>query len=547
MVHLLVTLETHREALDWLLAPTLEALRSELAHCVGAVMQERHDVLLELPNVGPVQSRLRLEALLAVVEDLAEAERAVPFSVVLAPHNDDVIAAVDTLQSMTIARGLVWAGDAGRPRLSMPTAQDQFDYSDSTGRAVGALAGTFATSSSLSTIGAAGLGGGAALLGVQLGAVAVPGLLVLAGPVGLIGAAGMAAAGWWGRKKRQEALEEELHCREAAWVRRVEVLAQEQESRHRSDVELLVDRIRGLEATVAQQSLILSELRSRTGTTPSGPELAQPIAFAVSLAGDLAEPIQRRENLKYAWRLLVRYIGALMLSDLDQRGRCTPEAAVAIQKALMEKCGDGRWLHLCRTIADLTAGEGSFFGAQPTAWTRGGKKGYGTLLAPLDRLRDARNDAEHGSRIPSPGVAESWLADAQPHWSRALEEARPYTGCRLFIVESIVDFSDGRETVYQVRWLVGDLLYPRAERCCWPIRLSPGRLCVLRAGLDRPASAEDVLDVSTFLRWEHSRVLDRPETYGVVGLGEDTLQFGAFRFQDERALGGTVPEWLAAK
>ena len=182
----------------------------------------------------------------------------------------------------------------------------------------------------------------------------------------------------------------------------------------------------------------------------------------------------------------------------------------------------------------------------PAAWSRT-KGGYRTLLAALDRLRTARNDAAHGTRIPSPTAAERWLARVQDHWSRAREQSRPYTSCRLFLAESLLAHTDSGEPVHQLRWLAGNLLYPRAERCAWPVRLRLGRLYVLRAGLVRPSSPDDILDVSTFLGWEHSSVLDRPEAYGVVGLGEDVLEFGAFGSPDERALDGRVPEWLATR
>ena len=543
-VHLLVDGDSTGQARDWLLSPPLSELRRSLTTRLRRVMAEADAVRLLLPSVGPVSSRMRFEALLAAVLDVAELERRAPFVVNLMPADGESASAVDVLLSLMKVRATESSDDAssGRPPIRLATEAESAALGASTGRAVAALSGAAVSSAGLAWLGGGALaaGGGGLAAGVGIG------LLGMAGPVGLVGAAGAVAYGLFGRKRREQELEERLRGVEQDWRQRVEIAELAIEERHRAEVYACGARIAELEALVAEQALALSELQSRTGTVRKGPELAQPVAFGISLAADPAEPLQRRENLKYAWRLLVRYLGALMLADLERSGRCTSEAAAALQAGLAEKSGEGRWLHLCRVIADLTAPDGSFFDVPLSAWRRK-KRGYGTLLAPLDRVKEVRNDETHGSRIPSAGAAERWVAEVLPHWERALEEARPYTSCRLLIVESIVDHTDDGETIYQVRWLVGDRLYPRAERVAWPVRLKRGRLCVLRAGLARPATADDILDVSTFLRWEHSSVLDRPETYGVVGLGDDTLRFGAFRFQDEKALGGTLPEWLAAK
>ncbi len=296
VVHVLVDGAATAPAEDWLLAPALPELRASLAVRLLECMAASDGVRLLLPAIGPVRSRARLEALYAAVQDVDDHPRSEPFLVELVPQGGEAGAAIDVLVSLTQVRGTVRPVDTGgeRPRVRLPTDAESLALGVSTGKSVAALSGAAATSAAGAWLGRGALsaggmgltGGLAAVGGAGLVGGTGMGLLAMAGPVGLAAAAVGGAAAWFGRKKWNEALEQKLVEVEQDWRERVEAAEQVIEAQHRQEVEALLARIAELEATVAEQTLALSELSSRTGTARTGPELAQPIAFAVALAGD---------------------------------------------------------------------------------------------------------------------------------------------------------------------------------------------------------------------------------------------------------------------
>ena len=102
-------------------------------------LREHATAPLQLPPVGPVTSRLRLEALVAVVDDLARKSGDRPREVLLIPEDGDAPAAIETLRSLTLARGLASTASATHPgaSLTLPTAQDLTEFAVGSGRAVG--------------------------------------------------------------------------------------------------------------------------------------------------------------------------------------------------------------------------------------------------------------------------------------------------------------------------------------------------------------------------------------------------------------------------
>lgn len=279
----------------------------------------------------------------------------------------------------------------------------------------------------------------------------------------------------------------------------------------------------------------LEKLRAAAAPDRSG--LPMPAAVAASMVENTLDPMERVANLKKAFGLLIRYLGALALADYANAGAPSPELNRQLRDALRMSTGDGRWFRIARQIAEWQEAHQAqtFYAESAELWRKGTR--FGPLSVAIDNLRILRNEESHELVPSSMGRAQEWLAGALPAWEDALAKAAPLLRYRLVSIEAVRDLLEHGAIEYAVRWLRGDSLFSPSERVAWSERLRVRRLYLT------DADARRFLPLNPFLAYEPCNVTNAEETWNLETIGE-TVSFATFRFGHKQFLQVDLPPFL---